>query len=283
MCKLLKVPRSLVYYHLNTRKKTNRISEEEVKLENAVIRIFRESRNNYGSRKIKKQLRREGFIVSRRKISQIMEKYSLVSSYTVAQYKVHKKGCNEDNVPNTVNREFKDRDKLEVVVSDLTYVRVNKKWAYICILLDLHNREIIGYSAGPNKDANLVYQAFLNCKYPLSDIKIFHTDRGNEFKNKTIDEVINTFDIERSLSNKGCPYDNAAAESLYNILKTEFVKGRDFENIDILRLELGDYVNWYNNHRLHGSLDYLTPMEYKEKKLEVQYFGGKIPYEFVTI
>ncbi len=252
MCKLLKIPRSLVYYHLKNRGNKNKISEEEVKLENAVIRIFRESRNNYGARKIRKQLRREGIIASRRKISQIMEKYFLVSSYTVAQYKIHKKGCNEANIPNTVNREFKDREKLEVVVSDLTYVRVNKRWSYICILLDLHNREIIGYSAGPNKDANLVYQAFLNCKYPLTDIKIFHTDRGNEFKNKTIDEVISVFDIERYLSNKGCPYDNAAAESLFNIIKTEFVKERDFENINILRLELGDYVNWYNNHRLHG-------------------------------
>lgn len=271
MCKLLKIPRSLVYYHLKNRGNANKISEEEVKLENMVIKIFRESRNNYGARKIRKQLQREGIIASRRKISQIMEKYSLVSSYTVAQYKVHRKGCNEANVPNTVNREFKDREKLEVVVSDLTYVRVNKKWSYICTLLDLYNREIIGFSAGPKKDANLVYQAFLNCKYPLTDIKIFHTDRGNEFKNKTIDEVINTFEIERSLSNKGCPYDNAAAESLFNIIKTEFVKGQDFDNINILRLELGDYVNWYNNHRLHGSLDYLTPMEYKEKwKLEVQ-------------
>jgi len=82
-----------------------------------------------------------------------MEKYSLVSSYTVAQYKVHRKGCNEDNIPNTVNREFKDREKLEVVVSDLTYVRVNKKWSYICTLLDLYNREIICFSAGPKKDA----------------------------------------------------------------------------------------------------------------------------------
>lgn len=266
MCKLLKIPRSLVYYHLKNRGKSNKISEEEVKLENAVIKIFRESRNNYGARKIRKQLQREGIIASRRKISQIMEKYSLVSSYTVEQYKVHKKGCNEDNFPNTVNREFKGREKLEVIVSDLTYVRVNKKWSYICVLLDLYNREIIGFSVGPKKDANLVYQAFLNCKYPLSEIKIFYTDKGNEFKNKTIDEVISTFDIERSLSNKGCPYDNAAAESLYNILKTEFVKGRDFESIDTLKLELGDYVNWYNNHRLHGSLDYLTPMEYKEKK-----------------
>ena len=128
------------------------------------------------------------------------------------------------------------------MVSDLTYVRVNKKWSYICTLLDLYNREIIGFSAGPKKDANLVYQAFLNCKYPLTDIKIFHTDRGNEFKNKTIDEVINIFEKER-----------------------------DFDNINILRLEFGGYINWYNNHRLHGSLNYLTPMEYKEKmRLEVQ-------------
>jgi len=93
MCKLLKVTRSLVYYHLNTRQKCNRISKEEVELENEIIRIFRESRNNYGSRKIKKQLEREGITVSRRRIGQIMKKYSLVSNYTVAQYKVHRRGC----------------------------------------------------------------------------------------------------------------------------------------------------------------------------------------------
>ncbi len=65
----------------------------------------------------------------------------------------------------------------------------------------MYNREIIGFSVVSMKDANLVYQAFLNCNYPLSNIRIFHTDRGNEFKYKTIDEVISTFDIERSLSN----------------------------------------------------------------------------------
>lgn len=266
MCKLLEIPRSLVYYHLNNRKKTSKVSKEEVELENSVIRIFRESRNNYGTRKIKRELRKEGKIVSRRKISQIMIKYSLISNYTVLQYKVHKKGCNQENVPNTVNREFGDRRMLEVVVSDLTYVRVNKIWAYICILLDLHNREVIGYSAGFKKDANLVYQAFLTCKYSLSKIEIFHTDRGNEFKNRVIEEVIKTFDIKRSLSKKGCPYDNAVAESFYNIIKTEFIKQKIFLNISSLELELADYINWYNNYRIHGSLDYLTPIEYKNKK-----------------
>lgn len=211
MCKFLKIPRSLVYYHINNRNKENRVSQEEIKLENQVIRIFRQSHNNYKTRKIKKELKKVGITASRRKISQVMTKYSLISSYTIAMYKVHKKGCNEDKIPNAVNREFEDREKLEVVVSDLTYVRVNKKWAYICTLLDLHNREIIGYSVSDKKDANIVYQAFLNCRYPLSQIKIFHTDRGNEFKNKIIDEVINTFEIRRSLSNKGNPYDNAVA------------------------------------------------------------------------
>ncbi|SHH27173.1 Transposase [Tepidibacter thalassicus DSM 15285] len=79
MCKLLKIPRSLVYYHINNRLKTNKISKEEVKLENEIIRIFKESRNNYGTRKIKKQLYRKGIIASRRKIAYIMNKYSLVS------------------------------------------------------------------------------------------------------------------------------------------------------------------------------------------------------------
>lgn len=265
MCKLLKISRSLVYYHLDNRNKTSKVSKEEVKLENSVIRIFRESRNNYGTRKIRKELRKEGKIVSRRKISQIMIKYSLISNYTVLQYKVRKKGCNQESTPNTVNREFNNRKVLEVVVSDLTYVRVNKKWAYICVLLDLHNREIIGYSAGFRKDANLVNQALLSCKYPLSEVEIFHSDRGNEFKNKVIDEVIRTFNIKRSLSNKGCPYDNAVVESFYNIIKTEFIKQRVFLNMRSLRLELADYINWYNNHRIHSSLKYLTPIEYKNR------------------
>jgi putative transposase len=176
---------------------------------------------------------------------------------------VHKHGCNEAKIINLVNREFGGRDKLEVVVSGLTYVRVKEQWAYTCILLDLHNKKIIGYSAGSHKTAELVYRAFLNCKYPLTDIKIFHTDRGNEFRNKLIDDVIKTFEIERSLNNKGCPYDNAVAKSLYNVLKTEFIKGNTFDDLDHLYIGLADYINWYNHHRLHGSLNYLTPTEYK--------------------
>ena len=83
------------------------------------------------------------------------------------------------------------------------------------MLVDLFNREIIGYSSGPNKDAELVKKAFSTVQTNLSQIKIFHTDRGNEFKNKIIDEILEVFEIERSLEHEGCPYDNAVAEATY--------------------------------------------------------------------
>lgn len=123
------------------------------------------------------------------------------------------------------------------------------------------------YSAGRNKDAHLVYKAVQSVKHKLSSINIFHTDRGNEFKNQIIDEVLNTFGIKRSLSAKGCPYDNAVAEATYKVLKTEFAFNRRFYDFEELERELFDYVNWYNNIRIHSSLGYLTPVEYRQAVL----------------
>lgn len=264
MCKLLKISRTSIYYNPTTK-------SIDSKLENRIIQIFKESKNNYGTRKIKAELENEETYVSRRKIGQIMNKYGLVSKYTVKQFKVYRSKCNEDNIRNIVDQDFQSRDHLEVVVSDLTYVNVNGRWHYICVLIDLFNREIIGYSAGKNKDIALVSKAFSRVKSPLNKIKIFHTDRGHEFKNKAIDQLLTVFDISRSLSKKGCPYDNAVAEATFKIIKTEFVFNTIFDSLDQLQLELFEYVNWYNNKRLHGSLGYLTPVEYKtlsfDKKL----------------
>ena len=134
-----------------------------------------------------------------------------MSTYTVAQFKPHAKWCNESEQKNELNREFDQEEEMRVVVSDLTYVRVNKKWHYVCVFVDLFNREIIGFSTGPENKL-LVYRAFASIKVDLRKIKLFHTDRGNEFKNKLIDDALKTFNIQRSLSMKGCPYDNAVAE-----------------------------------------------------------------------
>ncbi|WP_096200291.1 IS3 family transposase [Bacillus sp. FJAT-45350] len=261
MCNVLQLPRSTYYYEA---KKRENPDEEVTKL---IVDLFNRSRQIYGQRKLKKELEKQGLQVSRRRISRIMKEQGLVSKYTVAQFKPSKTKCNESPIGNALNREFNQEKELKVVVSDLTYVRVQQKWHYICILVDLYNREIIGYSAGPQKDAALVQRAFAKVPYNLHRLELFHTDRGSEFKNKLIDEALKTFGIERSLSNKGTPYDNAVAEATFKVIKTEFVNGRVFSNQPELDLELFDYVHWYNHVRIHGSLDYVTPIEFKSVHL----------------
>lgn len=153
-------------------------------------------------------------------------------------------------------------------MSDLTYVNVKGQWNYVCILIDLYNREIIGYSAGANKTSELVLNAFKTVKSSLECIRIFHTDRGNEFKNKAIDNLLKKLNIKRSLSKKGCPYDNAVAEATFKIFKTEFAFNKIFKDLEELNLQLFDYVNWYNNIRIHGSLEYLTPVAFRNNVRE---------------
>lgn len=121
----------------------------------------------------------------------------------------------------------------------------------------------MGYSTDPNKDALLVYRAFASIKVDLRRIQLFHTDRGNKFKNKLIDDALETFNIQRPLSKKGCPYDYAVAEATFKIIKTEFVRGRHFDSLEELTRELHDYVHWFNNIRIHGKLGYVSPIDYK--------------------
>ncbi len=96
---------------------------------------------------------------------------------------------------------------------------------------------------------------------------MFLTDRGSEFKNQLIDQALETFGIQRSLSEKGTPYDNAVTEATFKTIKTEFGKGTYFTDQQALDLALFDYVHWFNHIRIHGSLDYLTPTEYKLSNL----------------
>ena len=168
---------------------------------------YDENRCVYGQRKLKHVLLRKGWVVSRRKIGQIMKKRGLVSAYTRKKYRVHASRVNEAPAPNLIDRQFSDRLQGACGVSDLTYVRVGAQWAYICMLLDLAAREIIGYRAGAHKDAELVQQAFASVKESLFEIQIFHTDRGSEFDNILVDEILESSQIQRSLSMKGCPYD----------------------------------------------------------------------------
>ncbi len=110
-----------------------------------------------------------------------------------------------------------------------TYVCVGASWSCARLLVDPRNRGgIVGHSAGPGKDARPVKSAFATPSFPISDIEVFHTDRGSEFDNAEIDLMLEALGIERSLSAKGCPYDNAVDESTDGMPRAELVHRETF-------------------------------------------------------
>lgn len=256
MCKLLKITRVSYYRAINKVQVT-----EPDELEPVVIKAFYDNKCHYGTRKIRKYLKKLGIIISRRRIARIMAANGLISTYTVKKYKP-KGGTTSQTAENILNNQFDNEIKHDVIVSDLTYVDVKGKWHYICLLIDLFNREIIGYSCGRQKNAQLVAEAFMSANIPLNQIRLFHTDRGKEFDNWIITEILAGFDIQRSLSRPGTPHDNAVAEATYKTFKVEFC-GKKFGSLEQLKLELFEHVWWYNNIRLHGSLGYMSPVEYR--------------------
>ncbi|SDC60579.1 Integrase core domain-containing protein [Pelagirhabdus alkalitolerans] len=139
----------------------------------------------------------------------------------------------------------------------------------LIVISNSYHNEIISHSSGRRKGAVLVHRVFASVQENLYDFQMFHTDRGSEFKNVLIDEVLHTFNKERLLSHKGTPYDNALTESTFKTIKIEFVKGTHFTDQHEIDLELFDFVYWFNYMRIHRSLDYLSPIEYKLKDRNV--------------
>lgn len=265
-CEILGVARATYYYMV----KREEVKPELDPLEDEVVSIFHENRGRYGARRIRAVLARRGKVASRRRIGKILKANNLACIRRNSRPKDAKRApANDAALPNVVGRVFNGHEPRTHICSDLTYVRVGGKWCYICLLIDLYNREIVGHGASERKDARLVKSAFATLDFPISDIEVFHTDRGSEFDNAQIDEMLEAFDIKRSLSKKGCPYDNAVDESTNKTLKEEFVYQETFSSLHDLQVRLSDYVHWYNHRRLHSTLGYMSPVEFREAGLSL--------------
>lgn len=138
------------------------------------------------------------------------------------------------------------------------------------MVLDLFNREVIGYSISKNIDTELVKNALGNAvaNRGKHENLIFHSDRGTQYSSRGYRHMLDEFGITPSMSAPGCPYDNAAMESFFASLKKEQIHHRSYADIDEVREDLFKYIElFYNRKRLHSSLGYLTPVAYRLQKL----------------
>ena len=233
MCGVLGVPRS-TYYWAISHPEPERADDP---IAGDVVRIYEDNRRERGAPKIKRALAREGIVAPRRRIKRIMNQKGPVSAYTRKKYKPRAAKASEAETPNVLDRELDGHPPHTHIAGDPAYVRVGGKWNYACLLIVLHNREIVGHAASGRKDSQLVKAAFATLGFPLTGIDVLRTDRGSEFANSDIDDLPEAFDIRRSLSRKGNPYDNAAIEPANRILKKELVYRRASADLGQLRRE----------------------------------------------
>ena len=150
-------------------------------------------------------------------------------------------------------------------VGDITYIYTKETgWTYLAIVMDLFDLSVIGWSYGMNMTDDLVIDAFnkamINRK--LNKDGIFHSDRGSQYTSNDFEQLLEELKIKHSYSKKGYPYDNASMESFNAILKKEEVNVNNYETFNEAKLALFEFIeSWYNNKRIHSSLDYITPNE----------------------
>lgn len=269
MCQVLKVSRSSFYYWYKG-VPSNRFKETQI-FTALIKKTYEESKKRYGSPKITKVLRSQGYKISQKRVAKIMSSngwFSIVKKrFKVTTDSKHK----EPICDNILNRKFDVERLNKVWVSDITYIKTMTGWLYLTTVIDLYDRQVIGWALSTTMHTEKTIIPAWNMaitKRKIDKPLIFHSDRGIQYAAKDFRVLLEANpNITQSMSRKGNCWDNAVAESFFKILKSELVYHRKFKNQRQAKIEIFEFIEvWYNRKRLHAKLDYKTP-----KQIEIQY------------
>jgi len=264
MCKVLKVSRSS-YYRWYCEGPSKRELENQ-KLIIAIKEVFEESKRTYGSPRVTEELKRRGCLVSKPRVAKLMRLNGLKSKVR-RKYRVTTNSNHMHTISdNHLDRNFKPNTLNEVWVSDITYIRTDEDWLYLTTVIDLYDRQVIGWSLSKTlftKETITPAWKMATSKRRIDSNLIFHSDRGIQYASKEFRSQLKTNNlITQSMSRKGNCWDNAVAESFFKTLKTELIYHQEYKTIEQAKLAVFEYIEiWYNRKRLHSSLGYKTPVE----------------------
>ena len=265
LCEALGVARGTFYNHIFRRADWSKREEAQAELMLKVQQIFDDSQQRFGSEKIRTVLVQNGVRVSAKRISAIMQELDLrsIRSDAKKQYKKRKQYAKR----NLLEREFTAERPNQIWVSDITYFRVNNYWVYLCIILDLYARRIVGYRVSRNASTHLVTATFRNAYQERGKPKnlIFHSDRGKQYTSAAFTQLLQKNGIKQSFSATGCPHDNAVAEAFFATFKKEEAYRREYTLEQSFCKSVEQYIRFYNEVRPHQTLKYQTPQAFDEK------------------
>jgi putative transposase len=235
----------------------------------AKIEVFHKaSRYIYGSPRIHKDLVASGEPINRKRVERLMRENGI-------QSKMARKFVITTNSKNTLapapdhlQRQFSVADKDQAWVTDTTFIETRQGWLYLAVVLDLFSRKVIGWSMGDRNNAVLVQDALTMAVWRRGKVKdvIVHSDRGSTYASSMYQQQLIANQLICSMSRKGECLDNAVAESFFGTLKTELCDHEDYRTKADAKQSIFEYIEvFYNRHRRHSYLGYLSPVEYERQ------------------
>jgi transposase InsO family protein len=179
----------------------------------------------------------------------------------------HNGKSNGKYYPDLVNQNFTEESQNKVWVGDITYIKTRIGFAYLAVVIDLYNREVVGYAISKTANAELVKLALGNAIARAGgsvEGLIFHSDRGTQYSSKSFRKMLKEYGVISSMSRPACPYDNACSECFFSTAKRECIYRTEYLNIEEVKRDLFEYIElFYNRRRIHASLGYLSPAPFR--------------------
>jgi len=266
MSKVLQVSRSGYYRWLKSRPSRRTIENRE--LTDEIRRIHTLSKQTYGSPRITAELNAGSSKASRPRVARLMKKAGIQSRIT-KKYRVSTTDSKHGFLiaSNLLDRNFAVGETGKVWVSDITYIPTAQGWLYLTTVIDLGDRKVIGWALSRTmraEDTTVAAWKMAVVNRPITSGLIFHSDRGVQYACTEFTDLLKAYTtVKRSMSRKGNCWDNAVAESFFKSMKSEWTKWNRYHTFKQAQLSVFEYIEtWYNIHRRHSALKYMTPIEY---------------------
>ena len=233
-----------------------------------ITTIYHENRGRYGYRRITAELRKRTFYVNHKTVQRLMKELGLVCRVRMKKYRSYK-GEVGKIAPNLLNRDFHAEKPNQKWVTDVTEFSLFGEKLYLSPILDLHSSDLVSYTISDHPVLSMVTtmldEAF--AKIPAGTRLILHSDQGWQYQHKQYQRMLREKGIRQSMSRKGNCLDNAVIENFFGLLKSELLYLQEFRSMEHFKLELIEYLDYYNNRRIKAKLKGLPPAIHRQQAL----------------
>ncbi|HVI39589.1 MAG TPA: IS3 family transposase, partial [Anaerovoracaceae bacterium] len=265
LCESLDVSRGTFYNHIFRRKKTAWYDIRREDLREQVKTVFDESKQRFGSRRIRAILAERGIKISPEYVAGLMREMGLQSIGRNSK-REYEKQIGLTNRQNKLQQQFDVSEPNRVWVSDTTHFKVKEKHYYICVILDLFSRKVVAHKISTKHSTYLITSAFKRAFEDRGHPQqlMFHSDQGTQYTSKAFRRLLYVNKVVQSFSRSGRPHDNAVAEAFFSALKKEELYRINFKAEREFYESVDNYIVFFNTSRPHATLSYKTPDQFEE-------------------